>query len=376
MFDNTNDYLADVRFTPYPSSYTVMECGLLALAEQEKEWGKIVQESTLDQLLEVSLDNVKEKFNKIYDKVVDYLKKAWEKIMKVFNQFITKLNNWLDANRKWAKKNAAKIKTGYHNIQVKKAEDKYFLAKSIKLPGKSINDTKLDRDVSGVAMKIAKDALAAATAAAGTIDGMADKYEAMSDERDTVSNKVRGSILYGKEDGPEVEASDYKDAFRKECGFDEKAENVYLDKYFGGPDSAIEVVSTANKTKQEIKKEYADTKKAINGIISDINKTKRDIVKLPEKDEDGDKRRKVINYSAKTCKVVANTLMVDRSCVLEAHKLVVAAAKSFCTRCLMGANVQIDKADANMNTTKGTTDLNADDAAYESAKLESVMGLW
>lgn len=380
MFDNNNtDYLSGITFIPYPESYSVMECGLIAMAEQETEWGRIVQESTIEALTE-DMHDVKDKFYKIYDKVVDFFKNAWAKIMKIFNQFITALDKWRDGNKKWIKKNRNRIIKGQAALEELKFSDKdlyekYVSTKGMKVPAMdTLSNTQ--SKTNDAAKSIANHWLDEAEGA-DTGHGRADDYEEMSSEKDKVSGQIREALLNGDSNYKNLtgfDASEYREKFRTKYEYNEKGEKdgpslVYLLK--GGIEGIIKQVEESNKTKQEIKKAYSETKKAINDIISKIYKTKRTVEKLPVKDENGDKRKKIINLSAKYCKVIASTLTIDRACHLEAHKLYTSACMNYCRLCVGLSNRKSNK------TPDGKS--SEDEQVIKSSAdltLESVMGLW
>ena len=261
--------LSDETVYEYAQDVTA-ETGYILVAEAEENWNNIMKAVgiyELNTLEETGAEVVYEANTaaSFLEKIKDFFKMIWEKIVAVFKKFFAMIDSWVKSDKDFVKKYEKALK-GMTNT-------KDFKFKGYKFTdGVSVNDANAKIESS-----FKKNLFSEYTTKADDLNAVAtklgddlDSVDAKFDKMDECIDKARGSV-FGE---GSLDAKEFGEKLH-ECYRDNKDSKDELSlSDLGGISDILATISGAAKAKKDAETEYKTLKKTIDDMIKKVDRWK------------------------------------------------------------------------------------------------------
>ena len=246
------------------------ETGYVLVAEAEENWNKIMKAVGIHELnvLEATGEEVvyeASNAGSFLDKLKDFFKMIWEKIVAVFKKFFAMIDSWIKSDKDFVKKYEKELRSKTNTTDFKFKGYKFS-------DGVSVNDAsdKIEKsfksDLFSEYTTSTDDLNALAERLGDKLEEIDGKFDKMDECVDAARGAVFGeSSLDSKEFGEEL----FK-CYRS--GEDSKEEYSLSD--LGGINEILSTISNAATTKKAAESEYKALKKTIDDMIKKVDKWK------------------------------------------------------------------------------------------------------
>ena len=284
--EETVSVLSDETIFEYNQEVTA-ETGYQLVAEAEENWNNIMKAVGIYELNyfeEHGTDVVYEASNagSFIDKIKDFFKMVWEKIVAVFKKFFATIDSLIKSDKEFVKKYKKELLAKDKLGDFKFKGFKYTIdAVSVAKAGEATNST-----FKGIISNYDHSAVASDLKKFAEVDELAkisEKYE----KRDEFIEEARAAIIskFGGSVGSKLDSKEFDEELAKALRDkkDDKDELTLTE--LGGVEKILSTIENM-PTKKEAQKEYTDLKKTIDALIKKLDNWKQDIVKADgNKDE-------------------------------------------------------------------------------------------
>ena len=272
--------LTDETIFEYNQEVTA-ETGYILVAEAEENWNSIMKAvgiHELNVLEETGSEMVYEASDagSFIDKLKDFFKMIWDKIVAVFKKFFATLDSFVRSDKDFVKK--------YKKDLLAKDGTDNFKFKGFKYSVDAVSVEKA-RAATEKTFKAEIFSTYSNSTPARELESFADAkdIEAINtafEKKDEAIEKARGAIVGQSA----LDAKEFGEELSKLLRSGEETKEEYTLGDFGGIEKILRDIEGAEKAKKEAKKEYDNIKKVIDGMIKKLDNWKKEI-----KDADGKK---------------------------------------------------------------------------------------
>ena len=324
--------LTDETVYEYNQEVTA-ESGLILVAEAEENWNNIMKAVGIHELnvLEATGSEVVYEANdakSFLDKIKDFFKMVWEKIVAIFKKFFAMIDSWVRSDKDFVKKYEKQLKTLTNVKDFKFKGYKYSVdAVSVKDAADATNKV-FGGIIPGYNNQAAADSLAQLAD-----PSKFDKILEESEKRDEYVEKARAAIV-GKSGSMDSKEFNEELAMMLRSGEESKEEYGLAD--LGGINDILATISNTATTKKAAEKEYNDIKTLIDKLIKKIDKWKGEF-KTADGADDVANNGKLTTIAARYSSLLKDDLgllQVVNSAKLQALKEENRQAKAICVKLL------------------------------------------
>ena len=310
------------------------ETGYMLVAEAEENMNSIMKAVGIYELnvLEATGEEVVYEANNagsFFDKIKDFFKMIWEKIVAVFKKFFAMIDSWVKSDKDFVKKYGKELRS---KTSTKDFEFKGYKFTLDKLGVKeAVNATKgvFGGIIPGYDNQQAADNLTKMSEDFAHIDAEYDK-------KDDYIEKARGAII----GGASLTSNEFNEELFMKFRNGEDSKSDYTLSDLGGINDILKTIEDTSKTKKAAEDEYKEIKKVMEKLISKCDKWKSQVktgANNTETDDDKKYNGNIVGVAAKYSQVLKDDLaliQIVNTAKLQAIKDQNRQAKAICVKLL------------------------------------------
>lgn len=328
----TESVLADETIYEFGQEVTA-ETGYVMVAEAEENFNNIMKAVGIHELnvLEATGTEVVYEANdakSFLDKIKDFFKMVWEKIVAVFKKFFAMIDSWVKSDKDFVKKYEKTLKAMTGTKDFKFKGYKYSVdAVSVKAAADDTNKV-FGGIIPGYNNQAASDSIKP-LADTSKFDDIIAEFE----KKDDYIEKARAAIV-GQSGS--MDSKEFNEELAKMLRSGEDSKEEYSLSDLGGINDILSTISGTAAAKKAAEKEYNDIKKLIEAMIKKVDKWKGEF-KTSDGEDDVANNGKLSTIAARYSTLLKDDLgllQIVNSAKLQAIKEENRQAKAICVKLL------------------------------------------